>query len=355
VGNPLPLFSSPSVATIVGWRDRSDGPARVLAHRGWLDPNRNAPLGIQSLANRNPVTSVALVGYLYEFWRPAVIRTNRRTITTIQFERASVQHRVGPDGAVALPDNALDWSEYFGARPFFNRVGVNLLVDDVSTGSLREVLAGSDVNDLAVLQPEACPPTTRPGQISSCIEAYEDRRALPRAYLAPNYATVPKTRDGWAARRWLAENRQIMLQTPVAEIDDGDTDRFDGVSRYPASIRQRQSRPLLPARIVRYTPNEVVVRTDPRGPGLVVLNDAYHPGWKAYVNGKPRTVMRVNSVVRGVQVQVGETEVRFVFENGFSRNVAISLGTLMLLVACVFVRPRLRGRRYIRVPWARLA
>jgi hypothetical protein len=310
-----------------------------------LDPNQNAPLGIQSIATRNPVTSVALVGYLWEFWRPAVLRTNQRTISMIQFEGASVQHRLRPDGAVELPDNALDWSEYFSARPFFNLVGVNFLVDDVSTGSLRTVLAEIDPKDLTRLRPDSCPPTTGPGQIDSCIEVLQDRRALPRAYLAPSFVTVPKTRDGWAARRWLFENQQIMLQTPVVELDDGDLEQLDGVNYVNPSMRPQASRPLERVRITKYTSTEIVIRLDSPRPGLLVLNDAYHPGWTAYANNTPRRVYRVDSVVRGVQVYPGETEIRFVFENGFTRNVVISLGTLLLLSLCVFALPRLRARQ----------
>jgi uncharacterized membrane protein YfhO len=86
--------------------------------------------------------------------------------------------------------------------------------------------------------------------------------------------------------------------------------------------------------------------------GVLVQNDAYHPGWTATVDGKPRPVVRVNSVVRGVLVYSGESEVRFQFENGLARNVAISLGTLLLITLWVFLLPRLRSR-WLATRWSR--
>jgi hypothetical protein len=215
-----------------------------------------------------------------------------------------------------------------------------LLVDEVKSGSLRAVLAESDRDDLDLLRQTACPPAPD----DPCIEVYQDRRALPRAYLAPSFAFVPKTPDGWAARRWLAENRRVMLQTPAVELDHADLPKHDGVSVPLPGFRQADSKPLVPAKIVTYTPTEVVIRLEQPRNGVVVLNDAYHPGWKAYVNGEPRPVARVNSVVRGVLVFSGDTEVRFLFENGLRRNVAISLGTLLLMVVFVVFVPLLRNR-----------
>ena len=341
---PQSSFGSPSIPALSTWRDRANGPARILAHRGWLHPNFNAPLGIQSLANRNPVAPVALVGYLYEFWRPSSIEQNKRTLGMIQFEGASVQHQVQPDGSPVLPDNALDWGEYFAARPFFNLVGVNVLVDDLA-GPLRQIIDRDDVKDLRGIHRDDCTPESRSAYGGYCIEAYEDRRALPRAYLAPTYATVPKTRDGWAARYWLAENRRNMHQTPVAEFDHADLPSFDGVTGPLSSMRPQGSASLQPARIVSYKPTEVIVEVDGRRSGLLVLNDTYHPGWRVLVEGRQRPLVRVNSVVRGVVVYQGERVVRFTFENGFARNVTISLGTLLVLVLAVLVPPRLRGRR----------
>jgi len=46
-------------------------------------------------------------------------------------------------------------------------------------------------------------------------------------------------------------------------------------------------------------------------PGVVVLNEAWDPGWRAYVDGAPAPVLRVNMLHRAVVVPAGAHEVEF--------------------------------------------
>jgi len=44
-----------------------------------------------------------------------------------------------------------------------------------------------------------------------------------------------------------------------------------------------------------------------------VLNDVYHPGWFATVDGAPAEVLRANVMFRAVPIPEGGHEVRFEF------------------------------------------
>ena len=67
------------------------------------------------------------------------------------------------------------------------------------------------------------------------------------------------------------------------------------------------------ARIVRYENGRVVVATEaPRG-GVLVLNDVYHPWWRATIDGTPVTIMRANGLFRAVALPPGKHEVQFEF------------------------------------------
>ncbi|CAA9502434.1 MAG: hypothetical protein AVDCRST_MAG30-1992 [uncultured Solirubrobacteraceae bacterium] len=68
--------------------------------------------------------------------------------------------------------------------------------------------------------------------------------------------------------------------------------------------------------------------------GLLVLSDAYAPGWKAEVDGRPAKVERVNYVMRGVRVPAGTSDVRFTYEPlSWRIGWIVSLLTLLGLAA----------------------
>ena len=68
------------------------------------------------------------------------------------------------------------------------------------------------------------------------------------------------------------------------------------------------------ARLVRYANTEVIAEVDTPTGGLLVLNDVWHPWWRATVNGSQREIMRANVIFRAVFVPAGKSTVRFTFE-----------------------------------------
>lgn len=67
------------------------------------------------------------------------------------------------------------------------------------------------------------------------------------------------------------------------------------------------------ARIIRYHPNEVVIDASLEHPGFLVLSDAYHPDWQAFIDGEPATVYPTDYLIRSVFVPAGGHRVRFIF------------------------------------------
>jgi hypothetical protein len=83
------------------------------------------------------------------------------------------------------------------------------------------------------------------------------------------------------------------------------------------------------------------------GPGILVLDDRWAPGWDATVDGAPTPVLRVDGILRGVLLSPGDHQVIFNY-----RPAGLWWGSLMALLAAVvliilvgaFSIPRPTGR-----------
>jgi hypothetical protein len=67
------------------------------------------------------------------------------------------------------------------------------------------------------------------------------------------------------------------------------------------------------ARILRYQNTDIAIEADAPGGGLVVLNDVWHPWWRATVDDKPVDILKANVLFRAVVVPPGKHLVRFTF------------------------------------------
>ena len=125
---------------------------------------------------------------------------------------------------------------------------------------------------------------------------YENPRALPRVMLVGEWRIAEfgkLTASGWPAD--VDPRRTVLLeQAPGAP---------------PRSMQAPGS-----ARLSRYANSEIVVEVDAPAGGILVLNDVWHPWWRAAVDGTEAEILRANVIFRAVPVPAGTHTVRFTFE-----------------------------------------
>jgi hypothetical protein len=123
---------------------------------------------------------------------------------------------------------------------------------------------------------------------------YENPRALPRVMLATEWRQAnfdAMDRDGvWPD---VDPRRTVLLESAPSGAPSGG-----------ANGR---------ARIVRYHNTDIEIEADAPGGGYVVLNDVWHPWWRATVDGKPVEILKANVIFRAVVVPPGRHVVRFSF------------------------------------------
>jgi hypothetical protein len=126
---------------------------------------------------------------------------------------------------------------------------------------------------------------------------YENPRALPRALVVPEYRTAnfdELLRTGWPD---VDPRRTVLLQEPPSMPPrSGDANAAAGK-----------------ARIVRYTNTEIDVEAEAPDGGFLVLNDAWHPWWRAEVDGRPARILKANVLFRAVPLGPGAHRVHFAF------------------------------------------
>lgn len=135
------------------------------------------------------------------------------------------------------------------------------------------------------------------------VHIYENRSALPRAFLV---GTASFANAGDVLARMLHgpfdPRREVLLDGPIPAGGALPTSGPGGAA------------PLGAATIDHYGNEEVVISTRSDRDALLVLTDAYFPGWVARLDGRPATMLRANYLFRAVQVPAGTHRVTFAYQ-----------------------------------------
>jgi hypothetical protein len=149
------------------------------------------------------------------------------------------------------------------------------------------------------------------------LDASENAFALPRAYMVSDYLIADSEDE---SLRKIRENIQQMAHTVVLE---GGRPSFSPM----ASTTGRGQ-----VRIENYGINEVELEVDSTEPAIVILTDAYYPGWKAYLDAEEKPVWRANSLFRAVETPPGNHRLVFRYQPDSVRlGIIVSLASLLLM------------------------
>jgi len=161
------------------------------------------------------------------------------------------------------------------------------------------------------------------GQPVNSIRIYENRTAMPRAWLAKKVIKCTDKCERFDLIKKSSNEKKAVMEkeAPIIEGATGD------VSIHSAGLQSIS----------------LDVKSD--GPGILVLADAYYPGWVAYVNWNEQRVHKVNHGLRGVEVPAGDSTVDFFyaplsFGTGLWAGLSAIFSVLLLYVRSGVTRRR---------------
>ncbi|MFZ5874880.1 MAG: hypothetical protein ACOYXU_00595 [Nitrospirota bacterium] len=169
----------------------------------------------------------------------------------------------------------------------------------------------------------------------SDLEVFLVKDALPRAYAVPAVRQVSGLSEATAAM--LAPEfdptRTAIVETDVPELADG--------SDIGGTVR------MTPPTIHRPDTDQLDVDTDYTHPTLLVISEQFFPGWKAFLDGAPAPLLRVDGVLMGTVVPEGRHRVTLRFQ-----PTSITVGSwiataaaALMIVLWAFDRRRASARK----------
>jgi hypothetical protein len=175
--------------------------------------------------------------------------------------------------------------------------------------------------------------------------------AVPDMLIYENHEAMPRAFVTYAAPRRLPEDQCIteMLRPdwrPWEPILIGEPRAADAASPPPSpDAAPEPGHEFTAAEVIEHSPNRVSVRSAADRDGLLILSDSCNPGWHAFVDSAERPILRVDAILRGVQLEAGRHQIDFIYlPTSFKLGAFLSCLALCFLSATT-VRHLLQRRK----------
>jgi len=152
------------------------------------------------------------------------------------------------------------------------------------------------------------------------VHVYQRNSMLPRAWLVPS-ATLVAHRDE-ALERVFSPAFSFLDQVVLEE----------NTTLIPPPPPATSPSPLFPnlgkACITSYQDNQIVIETTASTSSFLVVNERWHPSWKAWLDGKPAKIYRANYAMRSIELPAGSHIVKMEYRASLA-SFWISFSTML--------------------------
>lgn len=159
------------------------------------------------------------------------------------------------------------------------------------------------------------------------VKLYRNRSPFPRAWLVRDY----KVMDSKAILKGLINRdfkpeKEVLLEAPPLLLDgQEDKARKNGKVEFLSE-----------------TNNRLRLRAEIEAEAILVLSDTYYPGWKVFVDGREKKILRANYNFRAVVLPSGAHQVDFVYS---PLSYQLGAGITWIGAAALFIGWTIRRRK----------
>jgi len=155
------------------------------------------------------------------------------------------------------------------------------------------------------------------------FKIYQRATALNRAYLVGKYTVIS---DSQSILNAIYDPQFDLSSTAILETDLSDHQKLQPPTNSQVSIDS-------------YQENQVKISASADTNTLLVLTDAYYPGWKVYVDGKQTPIYRANYAFRAIYLPSGDHQVLIIYSpDSFKIGLMITAASLLgIVIASIYL------------------
>lgn len=212
------------------------------------------------------------------------------------------------DAVIAAGFGESDFATNKNRLKVLDLLGVKYILDRVENGSTEKTFPGDRFNSLSK---------------SDGWQIFENKKSLPRILLAPDYKVVNNKND--FEKTFFDDkfdpSKTILLNKPINNF----ILNKEGLNEASVSI-------------IKYSPNNILLKTSSSNNSVLFLSDTYYPGWEAEIDGGKTEIYQAFYAFRAIGLPAGKHIVSFSYNPAsFAMGKIITIISMIGLFAFCFV------------------
>ena len=169
------------------------------------------------------------------------------------------------------------------------------------------------------------------------LKIYQNLNYLPRAFLVEKYKVLAKEEEYkqlMQSKEFRPAKEVLLYEEPWGNDSSELRVRSSELVKEKNKTVKEQKKPDNEAAIVDYRNNSIKLNVNAERPKILVLSETYYPGWKVYVDGEEKKILKSNCAFRAVPLSAGQHEIEFIYD---PLSFKVGLVITLLTIACLTV------------------